>query len=96
MINERTTLVLPIVGLDIETIGSGNSVVLQFGQECVTRNNKSNLLFRNCINDGSRSAVYALQRECTNRPKVLCSKDMVLSVGVKRCRKTSGKCNGVE
>ena len=29
--NERTTLVLPIVGLDIETIGSGNSAVLRFG-----------------------------------------------------------------
>ena len=44
-------------------------------------------LFRNCINDGSRSAVHALQQECTNRPKVLCSKGKVLSVGVKRCRK---------
>ena len=28
-------------------------------------------LFRNCINDGSAPAVHALQRECTNRPKVL-------------------------
>lgn len=28
---ERTTLVLPIVGLDIVTISSGNSVVLRFG-----------------------------------------------------------------
>ena len=53
-------------------------------------------MFRNCINDGSGPAVYALQRECTNRPKVLCSKGKVLSVGVKRCRKASGKCNGVE
>lgn len=54
------------------------------------------ILFRNCINDGSRSAVHALQQECTNRPKVLCSKGKVLSVGVKRCCKTSGRCNGVE
>ena len=53
-------------------------------------------LFRNCINDGSRSAVHALQQECTNRLKVLCSKGKVLNVGVKRCRKASGKCNGVE
>lgn len=30
-INERTTLVLPIVGLDIGAISSGNSDVLQFG-----------------------------------------------------------------
>jgi hypothetical protein len=51
---------------------------------------------RNCTNDGSRPAVYALQRECTNRPKVLCSKGKVLSVGVKRCHKASGMCNGVE
>ena len=37
-------------------------------------------LFRNCINDGRRSAVHALQQECTNRLKVLCSKGKVLSV----------------
>ena len=36
------------------------------------------------------------QQECTNRLKVLCSKGKVLSVGVKRCCKTSGECNGVE
>ena len=53
-------------------------------------------LFRNCINDGSWSAVHALQQECTNRPKVLCSKGRVLSVWVKRCRKASGECNGAE
>jgi hypothetical protein len=29
--HKHTTLVLPIVGLDIETISSGNSVVLLFG-----------------------------------------------------------------
>ncbi|MEI2824292.1 MAG: hypothetical protein V9F02_12825 [Chitinophagaceae bacterium] len=29
--NERPTLVLPIVGLDIETISSSNSTVLRFG-----------------------------------------------------------------
>jgi len=39
------------------------------------------------MDDGSWPAVYALQRECTNRPKVLYSKDKVLSDGVKRCRK---------
>jgi hypothetical protein len=27
---------------------------------------------------------------------VLCSKDKVLNVGVKRCRKASGMCSGVE
>ena len=40
----------------------------------------SKVLFRNCINDGSSPAVHALQRECTNRLKVLCSKGKVLSV----------------
>ena len=56
----------------------------------------SEILFCNCINDGSRPAVHALQQECTNRLKVLCSKDKVLNVQVKRCRKASGTCNGVE
>ena len=42
------------------------------GLECVTRNKRADRLFRNCINDGSRPAVHALQRECTNRPKMLC------------------------
>ena len=56
----------------------------------------SEILFRNCINDGRWPAVHALQQECANRLKVLCSKGKVLSVGVKRCRKASGKCNGVE
>ena len=55
----------------------------------------SEILFCNCINDGSRPAVHAFQQECTNRLKVLCSKDKVLNVRVKRCRKASGKCNGV-
>ncbi len=63
--------------------------------QCVTRS-KIKVLLRNCIDDGSRSAVYALQQECTNRPKVLCSKSMVSNVWVKRCRKASGECNGVE
>ncbi len=40
-------------------------------------------MFRNCINDGSWPAAHALQRECANRLKVLCSKGKVLSVGVK-------------
>ena len=53
-------------------------------------------LFRNCIDDGSRSAVYAFQQEYTNRLKVLCSKGEVLNVEVKRCRKASGACNGAE
>ena len=57
---------------------------------------ESNQMFRNCINDGRRPTAHALQQECTNRLKVLCSKDKVLSVWVKRCRKASGKCNGVE
>jgi len=56
----------------------------------------SEILFRNCINDGRWPAVHALQQECANRLKVLCSKGKVLSVGVKRCRKASGKCSGVE
>ena len=40
-------------------------------------------VFRNCINDGRRSTAHALQQECANRLKVLCSKDMVLSVRLK-------------
>ena len=44
-------------------------------------------LFRNCMNDDSRSIVHALQQECTNRPKVLFSKGTVLNVWVKRGRK---------
>ncbi len=83
------------VGLDNET-SAVCMAVLWFGLECVTRNKVLKILFRNCINDGSRPAVYALQRECTNRLKVLCSKGKVLNVQVKRCRKASGKCNGVE
>jgi len=46
----------------------------------------SKILFRNCINDGRRSIAHVLQRECANRPKVLYSKDKVLSVEVKRSR----------
>jgi hypothetical protein len=69
---------------------------LQFRTGVCHEKQKLKQLFRNCINDGSRPAVHVLQRECTNRPKVLCLKDKVLSVGVKRCRKASGKCNGVE
>ncbi len=34
----------------------------------------------NCINDGSRPTVIAMQVEITNHSKVLYSKDMVLSV----------------
>ena len=64
--------------------------------ECVTKSNRISDCFCNCINDGSGPAVHALQQECTNRPKVLCSKGKVLNVGVKRYRKVSGKCNGVE
>ena len=61
-----------------------------------SRSNRGNL-FCNCINDGSWPAVHAFQQECTNRLKVLCSKDKVLNVQVKRSRRTgSGKCNGVE
>jgi hypothetical protein len=53
---------------------------LQFGLECVTKKQMSNQMFRNCINDGSPPAVHALQQECTNRLKVLCSKGKVLSI----------------
>ena len=56
----------------------------------------SEILFCNCIDDGSWPAVHAFQQECTNRLKVLCSKDKVLNVQVKRHRKVSGTCNGVE
>jgi hypothetical protein len=63
---------------------------------CVMRSMILQRMLRNCIDDGSRPTVHARQRECTNRPRVLCSKGKVLSVGVKRCRKASGKCNGVE
>ncbi len=62
----------------------------------VSRETELKRLFRNCINDGSWPAVYALQQECTNRLKVLCPKSKVLSVQVKRHRKVSGKCKGVE
>ncbi len=53
-------------------------------------------MFRNCIDDGSRSTVHALQQECTNRLKVLCSKGRVLNVQVKGVVKASGECNGAE
>ena len=53
-------------------------------------------LFRNCMNDDSRSIVHALQHGCTNRPKVLFSKGMVLNVWLKGVVKASGGCNGVE
>jgi len=62
----------------------------------VSRESDREILIRNCINDGRRPAVHALQQECTNRPKVLCSKDKVLSVRVKRHRKVSGTCKGAE
>ena len=48
-------------------------------------------LFRNCMNDDSRSIVHALNQECTNRPKSLFSKGTVLNDWVKRYRKASGE-----
>jgi hypothetical protein len=39
--------------------------------------------FEICINDGSRSTAYALQKDFANHLKVLSSKDMVLSVQAK-------------
>lgn len=63
----------------------------------VSRESGSEIQIRNCIDDGSRSAVHAFQQECTNRLKVLCSKGKILNVQVKRFRETgSGTCNGVE
>ena len=62
----------------------------------MSRESDSENPVRNCINDGRRPAVHAFQQECTNRLKVLCSKDKVLNVQVKRHRKVSGTCNGVE
>jgi len=70
----QLTWVLLQVGLDVVIFGCSS------GLECVTKKQMSNQMFRNCINDGSRPAVHALQRECTNRLKVLCSKGKVLSV----------------
>ena len=39
--------------------------------------------FQCCIRDGSRSASYAMQLECANHLKVLCSKGMVLNIQTK-------------
>jgi hypothetical protein len=49
----------------------------------VCHESKERKFFEICINDGSRSTAYALEKEFANHLKVLCSKDMVLSVQVK-------------
>ncbi len=46
----------------------------------VSRETERKRMFHNCIDDGRRPTVHALQQECTNRLKVLCSKGKVLSV----------------
>jgi len=75
---------------------SRRQVGLTLWAEVCHEKQDSEILFRNCINDGRRTAVHALQQECTNRLKVLCLKGKVLNVQVKRHRKVSGTCNGVE
>jgi hypothetical protein len=55
--------------------------LLLLGSVC--HESKERKFFEICINDGSRSTAYALQKEFANHLKVLCSKDMVLSVQVK-------------
>ena len=49
----------------------------------VSRMKRMDSPFQCCIKDGSRSTAYALQKEFANHLKVLCSKDMVLSVQAK-------------
>ena len=52
--------------------------------------------FRNYIDDDSGPIVIAIQVGVTNHPKVLYSKDMVLSVREKATIKLSGKYYGDE
>lgn len=50
------------------------------------------ICFRNYIDDDRRSIVIGVQAKVTNRPKMLYSKDMVLSVREKSVTKLAGVC----